>query len=311
MSNPTQTRSYLMRRFQEAGVHPKTRFGQNFLIDGNLLRLLYESANITAQDVVLEVGTGTGALTQMLARAAARVITLEVDRELHQLASEELASFENVRLLRIDVLKNKNRFAPHVLEAIDEELAALGPEAQFKLAANLPYNVATPIISNLLMLDRPPVSMTITIQKELADRLVAVPQTKDYGALSVWIQSQCRVEIVRIMPPTVFWPQPKIHSAIVNITLEPERRAAIVDRIFFHGAIRALFLHRRKFLRSVVQSAFKNRLTKAEVDDVLEAQGLDGTIRAEVLTVDQLLQLSDALRLRMLAKDQRMLAKDQ
>lgn len=239
-----------------------------------------------------------------MAQAASRVISLEVDREMFQLAGEELASFENVRLMRRDVLRNKNNFAPEVLQAIEEELEAAGPDASFKLAANLPYNVATPIISNLLMLDRPPVSMTITIQKELADRLVAEPSTKDYGALSVWVQSQCAVEIVRIMPPTVFWPRPKVHSAIVQITLEPERRATIPDRDFFHSTLRALFLHRRKFLRSVTISAFKNQLTKAEVDASLDEQGLDGGLRAEALTVEQLLQLTESLRQRLLAKSE-------
>lgn len=299
-----QTRSYLLRRFKDAGIQPKTRYGQNFLIDLNLLQLLFESAEITKQDVVLEVGTGTGGLTALLAGAAARVISLEVDREMFQLAGEELAGYDNIRLMLRDVLRNKNNFAKEVLEAIDEELLAAGPDAQFKLAANLPYNVATPIISNLLMLERPPVSMTITIQKELADRLAARPSTKDYGALSVWVQCQCAVEIVRIMPPTVFFPRPQVHSAIVRIVLQPERREAIPDLFFVHSTLRALFLHRRKFLRSVTQSAFKNRLTKAEIDDVLDEEQLDGGLRAEALSVEQLLSLAEALRRRLLAKDQ-------
>lgn len=293
-----------MRRFDEAGIRPKTRFGQNFLIDLNLLQLLFESADVTDRDVVLEVGTGTGGLTALLAQAAARVITLEVDREMFQLAGEELAGLENIRMIRRDVLKNKNRFAPEVLTAIEEELAATEADARFKLAANLPYNVATPIVSNLLLLDRPPVSMTVTIQKELADRMAANPSTKDYGALSVWVQCQCAVEIVRIMPPSVFFPRPKVESAIVKITLEPDRRAAIPDLNFLHTTLRALFLHRRKFLRSVTLSAFKNRLTKPEVDAVLSDQGMSGMLRAEALTVEQLLSLCEALRQQLLAQEQ-------
>ena len=291
-----QTRSYLMRRFKEAGINPKTRFGQNFLIDLNLLRLLFESAQISGNDVVLEVGTGTGSLTALMAGVAARVISLEVDREMFQLAGEELANFDNVRLMRRDVLKNKNRFAPELEQAIDEELQSVGADAGFKLVANLPYNVATPIISNLLLVDRPPDSMTITIQKELADRLAAPPSTKDYGALSVWVQSQCQVEIVRIMPPSVFWPRPKVHSAIVQITLQPERRERIPDLVFFHSTLRALFLHRRKFLRSVTQSAFKHRLEKAKVDEALQEAGFAGDLRAEALSVEQLLHLVEVLR---------------
>ncbi|MFO0260359.1 MAG: 16S rRNA (adenine(1518)-N(6)/adenine(1519)-N(6))-dimethyltransferase RsmA, partial [Planctomycetota bacterium] len=229
-----QTISYLRRRFSQVGLEPNARHGQNFLIDLNLIEILAEAAEIGPQDVVLEIGTGMGSLTALLAEHAGRVVTVEIDQHLHQLAREELERYENVVMLKVDALRNKNHFAPLVIETVQQALQAI-PNARFKLAANLPYNVATPIISNLLISELPPpVSMTVTIQKELADRIMAAPNSKDYGALSVWIQSMCRVELVRLLPPTVFWPRPKVHSAIIKLTLEPDRRAAIPDLVFFH-----------------------------------------------------------------------------
>jgi 16S rRNA (adenine1518-N6/adenine1519-N6)-dimethyltransferase len=290
-----QTLSFLMQRFAEAGVHPRTQLGQNFLIDLNLIDLLVRAAQIGPNDVVLEVGTGTGSLTAMMAQRAATVVTVEVDREMHRLASEELESFDNVHMLLVDALKNKNRLNPDVLDVVNQELAA-SPERRFKLAANLPYHIATPLISNLLTLDRPPETMTVTIQKEVADRIVAEPRSKDYGSLSVWVQSQCRVETVRILPPAVFWPRPKVHSAIIQITLDEPLRNRIPDRSFFHQFVRSIFLHRRKFLRSELLSAYKNQLDKPQVDAILADRGLGADVRAEQLGVDEMLALAETVR---------------
>jgi len=294
-SSRSQTLSFLIRRFAEAGIRPRTKLGQNFLIDLNLQRLLLDAAEPGPQDVVLEVGTGTGSLTVLLAEKAAWVVTVEVDPALHRLAAEELGSMENVSMLRLDALKTKNRFNPAVLEEVARRLAA-GHGRRFKLVANLPYNVATPILTNLLAEDVPPRLMSVTIQKELADRIVAAPGTKDYGALSIWIQSQCRVEIVRVMPPRAFWPRPKVHSAIVKIELDPRLRKGIADREFFHRFVRSMFFHRRKYLRSELLSGFKRRLGKPEVDGIMSRLGLDSQIRAEQLDVPTMLALSEAVR---------------
>jgi len=294
-SSRSQTLSFLKQRFAEAGIRLRTKLGQNFLVDLNLQRLLLETADLAPNDVVLEVGTGTGSLTALMASQAAAVVTVEVDRDLFRLAGEELHGLENVNMLQLDALKNKNRLQPAVLEAVDRELKA-APERRFKLVANLPYNVATPVLTNLLALEAPPRTMTVTIQKELAERIVAPPGTKDYGALSIWLQSQCRVRIVRVMGPSAFWPRPKVDSAIIQVALVDRLRGRIRDRAFFHGFVRAMFFHRRKFLRSELLSAFKRQLTKPQVDRIMARLGLKGTVRAEQLDVDTMLALSEAVQ---------------
>jgi 16S rRNA (adenine1518-N6/adenine1519-N6)-dimethyltransferase len=295
MTAPRQTLSFLRNRFEEVGINPTNKFGQNFLIDLNLVELLVSSGRIDGHDVVLEVGTGTGSLTAMMAARAGAVITVEIDPQLHALASEELAGFDNVTMLHQDALKNKNNLHPTVIETISQRLGEIDG-AQFKLVANLPYNIATPILSNLLSTPVIPRLMVATIQKELAERIIARPGSKDYGALSIWMQSQCEVEIVRIMPPSVFWPRPKVDSAIVQITPVAEKRAAIADPEFFHQFVRAMFFHRRKFTRANVLAAFKGKLDKPEVDHLLESLGHEANTRSEQLSVDQMLEMSDLFR---------------
>ncbi len=289
------TVSYLTRRFQEIGLQPDSRHGQNFLVDLNLVELLIDSADLQPNDVVLEVGTGTGSLTSLMAPRAAAVVTVEIDEHLFQMAREELYDFDNVTMLRQDVLRNKNNLHANVLDTVREKLAE-DPRRRFKLVANLPYNIATPLISNLLLTDIVPDSMTITIQNELADRIVAVPWTKDYGALSIWVQSLCDAEVIRVMPPSVFWPRPKVYSAIIHIVSRPERRALIPDLAFFHTFVRSMFFHRRKFLRSEVLSAFKGRLDKPTTDRILTQMELAMDARAEQLSVEQMLSLCELIR---------------
>jgi 16S rRNA (adenine1518-N6/adenine1519-N6)-dimethyltransferase len=290
-----QTVSYLSKRFEEVGLNPNKRHGQNFLVDLNLIQMIARSASIDSNDVVLEVGTGMGSLTGMLAKNAAQVITVEIDAYLYQMASEELEPFDNILMLQQDVLKNKNQFDDNVINAIKEAMA-VDPNRTFKLAANLPYNIATPIIANLLRSEVIPAAMSVTIQKELADRITAKPGSKDYGALSVWVQSLCDPELVRVMPPHVFWPRPKVDSAILKIVHRPEKRAKIPDVDFFYAFVRAMFFHRRKFMRSVAVSAFKGQLSKPQVDEVLAAAGLRPDARTEQLTVKEMQNLCELFR---------------
>lgn len=297
MTDSRQTATYLSKRLAAAGLRPVSRFGQNFLIDLNLVDLIAKSAELKKTDVVLEIGTGVGSLTTRLSDQAGAVLTVEIDNNLHRLASEELAGRPNVRLIHGDALRNKNSLRSDLMEQIRDAISRIGPEARFLLVANLPYNVATPIISNLLHETPAPDAMVVTIQKELADRIIAEPGTKDYGALSVWIQSVCQAGIVRVLSPKVFWPRPKVHSAILRLDTLPEARSEFKDLKHFHQTVRALFFHRRKFLRSVVASAMKQSLSKPQVDEVLQSLGYDETSRAEQLTVKQIQKLAEALRL--------------
>jgi len=299
-----QTLRFLQKRFEEAGIHVKHRHGQNFLIDMNLQRLIVSSARLTPSDVVLEVGTGTGALTSQIAPQVAAVVTVEIDPQLFQLASEELYAFENVTMLHLDALRNKSNFDSRVLEAIEQAMSA-SPGRRLKLVANLPYNIGTPVISNLLSLPAGgagesivPHSMTVTIQKELADRIAAKPSTKDYSALSIWIQSQARVELVRVLAPSVFWPRPKVNSAILNIEIDAERRGRITDLQFFHEFVRSLFFHRRKFFRRQLQTAVGDRLTAEQVDEIIAGFGLPADTRAEQLSVETILEVAETVRSR-------------
>jgi 16S rRNA (adenine1518-N6/adenine1519-N6)-dimethyltransferase len=300
--NNRQTITFLTRRFREAGIQPDTRHGQNFLIDLNLVRLLADSARLEPRDVVLEVGTGTGSLTQLLAQRAGAVVSVEISQELHQLASEELVDYDNVTLLQLDALKNKNRFHPAVLDTLADRLRAV-PDGRPKLVANLPYNIATPVISNLLLTDVVPHSMNVTIQKELADRITAGPGSKDYGALSVWIQSQCDASVIRVLPPSVFWPRPKVESTILQLLVRPERRRQIANLPFLNSFLRSLFLHRRKFLRSGLMAAWKKRIGKDAVDEVLREMDFGPDARAEQLAAPQLLDLCERIRRRVEAAE--------
>jgi 16S rRNA (adenine1518-N6/adenine1519-N6)-dimethyltransferase len=285
----------LKRRFAESGVRPDTRHGQNFLIDKNLLRVLVAAAELDPRDVVLEVGTGTGSLTALLAASAGFVVSIEIDSRLHQLAREELLAVENIVLLRGDALRNKNQIRPELLAEVEARLKAI-PDGRFKLVANLPYNIATPIVSNLLLTPIVPERMVVTIQKELADRITAQPGTREYGALAAWIQSLCRAEVVRVLPPSVFWPRPQVHSAIIRILPDPDKRKHIADLEDFHAFLRSVFLHRRKLLRSGLVAAYKHRLAKPQVDRILAEAGLGPEARAEQLPVLQLQDLFHRVR---------------
>ena len=166
--------------------------------------------------------------------------------------------------------------------------------------ANLPYNVATPIVSNLLVHpELCPARMVVTIQKELADRMLAPPASEAYGALSVTCQALAEVTLVRVLPPSVFWPRPKVDSAVVRLDPDPARRAAVGDVDWFHSVVRRVFLHRRKNLRGVLASLDRDRLTKPEADALLASIGLDGGVRAESLDVDEFIALASALGARL------------
>lgn len=286
-----QTRSYLMQLFERHGYHPRTNLGQNFLIDINIIEFVVRSAELTKDDVVLEIGAGTGGMTTFMAHEAGHVISVEIDRNMYQLASEATQNYKNVTLINADALKNKNNFNPVVLEEIQKQLA-VNPRRRLKLVANLPYSVATPVISNLVATELPWVRMVVTIQHEVGVRMQAKPGDEHYGALSVWLQSQCQVELLKKLGPTVFWPRPKVDSAVVQLIPDPEARARIGNRKFFHDFVRRAFNYRRKFLRSVLVGMYSKQLEKPEVDAVLAEMGFSENTRAEALDVATHIELA-------------------
>ena len=289
-----QTRSYLMNLFESKGFHPRTDLGQNFLIDLNILEYIVERAELGPHDVVLEIGAGTGGLTQFLAHMTSAVVSVEIDTRMYEFAKEAVAIYNNVTLLNCDALHNKNTFSPLVLETLQARLAA-DPHARLKLIANLPYSVATPVISNMVATDLPWEAMVVTIQWELAKRMRAAPQTEDYSALSVWLQAQCHVKVLKKIKPTVFWPRPQVDSAIVRLTPDPEKKQQIAGREFFHDFVRRLFHHRRKFLRSVLAGMYSQDLPKSAIDSALQPFELKVGARAEELDIPTLVRMSAAV----------------
>ena len=290
-----QTRSSLMSLFREHGFNPRTDLGQNFLIDINLVEFVVRAADISKADLVLEVGTGTGGMTTFLAERAAHVVSVEVDPKMFALATQMTRDCDNLTLINQDILHNKNTLSPEIVGLLDQEIQRR-PDGQFKLVANLPFSVATPVISNLVASALPWSRIVATIQLELGEKMIAEPGSSSYGALSVWLQSQCSVQIIRRLGPQVFWPRPKVHSAIVSLWRDDSRRARIDDRSFFLDFIRRLFHHRRKLLRSVLCGMYRKQMAKTDVDAVLAELKQNPESRAEQLDVPTLIRLANRFR---------------
>ncbi|MFO0840792.1 MAG: 16S rRNA (adenine(1518)-N(6)/adenine(1519)-N(6))-dimethyltransferase RsmA [Gemmataceae bacterium] len=295
-----QTLSYLRTLFQERGILPKNKLGQNFLIDLNLLDLVVRTAELGPADLALEVGSGTGSLTMRLLESAGAVVAVELDPPFASLTREAVESHytlfaaarpagtprDNVRLLHGDVLRGKNTLNDEVVAALRELLGRPGV-SHLKLVANLPYAVSVPVLTNLLLTDLPIERMVGMVQWEIAERLMASPGTKDYGALAVLVQSVADVTLVRKLPPEAFWPRPQVDSAIVMVRPNAEKRAKVGDVAGFRNFLRDLYVHRRKNLRGALASLPSGKRAKAEVDAKLDQLGLDGAARAETLDLEQ------------------------
>jgi 16S rRNA (adenine1518-N6/adenine1519-N6)-dimethyltransferase len=254
------------------------------------------TAELSRDDLAVEIGSGTGSLTTRLADQTGAVLSVEIDPAFHALVSELLGDRANVVLLRTDVLKNKNHLSPLVFEAL-AALEARIPFKRRKLVANLPYAVATPVITNFLLSDVAFERMVVTVQWEIAARLMSEPAREDYGALAVLVQSLADVQLLRRLGPSVFWPRPKVDSAIVCIRPNSGKRKQVVDRLGevqrLRCFLRDLYAHRRKNLRGALSGAPSGRRPKEEVDRRLADLGLDGTARAETLDVEQHLRLCE------------------
>lgn len=287
---PRQTLSYLQQLLEARGLHTNSKLGQNFLIDLNLIDLAVRVAELTREDLVLEVGCGTGSMTTRLAEQAGAVLGVELDPGYVELVRDFTRGQAHVKLIHGDILERKHCINPEVIAALRAGLTHKEIR-RLKLVANLPYVVATPVITNLLMSDLPFERMVVTVQWELAERLRARPSTKDFNALSVIVQALADVQVVRRLPPTVFWPRPKVYSAIVLIKPNPAKRAAISDLDRFHGFVHKLYLHRRKNLRGALLPHVADRFDKATLDAHLTRHGFDPQGRAEALKVERHLDL--------------------
>jgi 16S rRNA (adenine1518-N6/adenine1519-N6)-dimethyltransferase len=297
-TSPRQTLSYLRTLFEERGIRPKSKLGQNFLIDLNVLDVMVAAAELSKDDLVVEVGSGTGSLTARLCDQAGAVLSVEIDPSFHEMVREILHGRDNLTLLHADVLKNKNEIRPEVFAQI-EGLRRRFNCSRVKLVANLPYAVAVPVISNFLLSDLPVERMVVMVQWEIAERLMARPGTKDYGALTVLAQLLADVQPVRRrLPPAVFWPRPQVASAITLVRPDPAKRARVVEAVGGVGALRNflrdLYVHRRKNLRGALAGAPGGRRPKEDVDRKLAELGIEGTVRAEALDPEQHLRLCRA-----------------
>lgn len=294
---PRQTLSYLRNLFERHGIKPKNKLGQNFLIDLNLIDLIVRSAELTRQDAVLEVGSGTGSLTARLAEEAGAVLSAEIDHSFCELVRDAVTESDRVVLMQVDALKRKNEMNPHLIEALDE-LQERTRTRNLKLVSNLPYSVAVPVITNLLLTSLNFTRMVVTVQWEIAERLMARPNTSTYAGLAVLVQSLADVTLVRKLPPGVFWPRPKVASAIVQIDPRVEKRAHVEAEVGsvqrFRNFLRDLYTHRRKNLRGALAGMPSSKHEKQEVDRKLAELQIDGTTRAEDLDVEHHLRLCAA-----------------
>jgi 16S rRNA (adenine1518-N6/adenine1519-N6)-dimethyltransferase len=292
VASPRQTLRYLRDLLAAHGIQAKNKLGQSFLIDLNLLDLLVRSAELDRRDAVLEVGTGTGSLTAQLADQAGAVVTIEIDPALAAIARQMVGPRPHVRFLQGDALANKNQMNPQLLASWDE-MATAHSCSRRRVVANLPYVIAAPVISNLLIAREDIERFVVMVQWEIAERLRAEVGSKDYNALSILVQSLAEVEVIRKVAPSNFFPRPQVDSAIVRIRPDPVRRAKVGDVARFRAYLRDLFVHRRKNLRQALTGWPRGRQDKATVDARLRSLGIDGQVRAEDLTIEQHLRLCE------------------
>ena len=243
-----QTKQDIEKLLAGAGTTPNRRLGQNFLIDLNLMRFLLDTANINEQDVVLEVGTGTGSFTDGLAERCGQVITVEYDDALYAVAKRQLEKFDNVVQFNRDVLENKNTIHQEILDAVQQARQTFA--GRFLLVANLPYNVGSCVMANLITGPVTADAMYVTVQKEVADRMAAAPGHNDYGTLSILMGATGQVHFLRKLPPSVFWPRPQVDSAMVSYERNPVKLAEIHDMKTFKNVIGLFMGHRRKMLKA-------------------------------------------------------------
>ena len=270
---------------QKHNFHIQKKFGQNFLIDPNVLAKIVEASEISKEDCVLEIGPGIGTMTQYLAEQAGRVVAVEIDKNLIPILEETLAGYDNVTLINADILKVD----------IDRIVKEQNQGRPMKVVANLPYYITTPIIMGLFEGHVPLQSITVMVQKEVADRMQVGPGTKDYGALSLAVQYYAKPEIVTNVPPNCFIPRPNVGSAVIRLTKYQEPPVQVEDEERLFSLVKAAFNQRRKTLINALSNAPGLGVTKEQASDALEHLSLSATVRGEALTLEQFARLAEEL----------------
>ena len=259
------------------------RFGQNFLIDRHVIEKIIKAADIGKEDVVLEIGPGIGTMTQYLAEAAGKVYAVEIDKNLLPILADTLSEYDNVEVINEDILKLD------IEELVKEE------KGNLKVVANLPYYITTPIIMGLLEKHIPAKSITVMVQKEVAERMQAGPGSKDYGALSLAVQYYAEPYIAANVPPNCFMPRPNVGSAVIRLTNWDNPPVSVRDEKLMFKLIRASFNQRRKTLQNGINNSPDLSITKEQVVRALKELGLNENIRGEALSLEQFAKLSDLL----------------
>lgn len=283
LGNPTNTIAIL----QKYNFNFQKKFGQNFLIDSNILQNIIDAAEVTKDDCVLEIGPGIGTMTQYLCENAREVVAVEIDKKLIPiLENDTLAAYDNITIINEDILKVD-------INKIVQEKNGGKP---IKVVANLPYYITTPIIMGLFESHVPLDSITIMVQKEVADRMQVGPGTKDYGALSLAVQYYAKPKVMLTVPASCFMPRPNVDSAVIRLTRYQNPPVQALDERFMFDIIRASFNQRRKTLINGLTNASGLKVNKENVLAALEQMGLPATIRGEALTLEQFAKLSDLLK---------------
>lgn len=294
-----QTLSEIRNILASAGLRPQKRLGQNFLIDGNLMTKIVNAAEIGSADIVLEVGAGTGSMTEMLLDRAGWVVAIEVDSGMFEVLAQRLAGRQNLTLLHQDVLRTKTSIAPKVLDALREaalrisdcgfrtsDSAIRNPQSETRngaptilLVSNLPYHVASPLLADLLLCDVAFTRYCFSVQREVADRLCAKPSTKEYGTMSIVLQMCGTIEKIAHIPPQAFWPAPKVESMALRFDIDLSRFPAKAMLQQFSDLVRLAFSHRRKTLNYNL----KQKYEVAVFERACQAAGVETSLRAEAI----------------------------
>ncbi len=281
LGNPKNTIEVL----QKYNFNFQKKFGQNFLIDTRILEEIIEAAQISKDDFVLEIGPGIGTMTQYLCEAAREVVAVEIDKNLIPILEDTLSAYDNVEVMNEDILKVD-------IKTLAEEKNAGRP---IKVVANLPYYITTPIIMGLFESHVPIDSITIMVQKEVADRMQEGPGSKEYGALSLAVQYYANPKIVVNVPPSCFMPQPKVGSAVIRLTRHEQPPVEVEDEKLMFQLIRASFNQRRKTLANGLNNYPGLKLDKETIQKCIEELGVPATIRGEALSLEQFANLSNII----------------